>query len=108
MWTRDSTKDWLFHIQSRLTDFEFYLKETADWCETHAVFNDAAVFMCYVMTLIWVSHMREESLTKNEVFEILGFDQYEYDNSVYELGSEFYHLDHHSMLSKVVRDFSDD
>lgn len=104
MWTRNDTKDWLFQIEHRLHDFEYYLKITEDWCEQHCIFNDAAIFMCCVMTLVWVSHMRGEQLTKNEVFEILGFEEHANDNSTFELSKDFENLDHEELLSKVIKD----
>ena len=108
MWVREDTKNWLFQIQHRLEDFEYYLKQTETWCEYHGIFNDAQLFMCYTMTLIWVSYMRGEPLSKTEVFEMLGFDEHEYSNDVYELGIEFQNLDHESLLYKVCRNFAED
>jgi hypothetical protein len=49
--------------------------------------------------------MRGEKLTKRELFEILGFDQPDYSDDLYELGEEFQNLDHESLLYKVSRDF---
>ena len=108
MWSRENTQEWLSQIENRLEDFEYYLHQTSEWCEVHGIWDDATIFMCCVMTIVWVSHMRGEQLTKNEVYELLGFDQHIDDNGLYELGKEFQDLDHESMLYKVVRDFSDD
>lgn len=105
MWTREDTKDWLFQIQNRLSDFEYYLRRTEEWCELRGVFNDAQMFMCYTMTIVWVSYMRGEKLSKAETFEILGFEDFEFTNDLYELGSEFQDCDHESLLYKVCRDF---
>ena len=105
MWSREDTKEWLIQIENRLEDFEYYLKQTTEWCEVHGIFNDAAVFMCCVMTLVWVSYQRNERLSKKEVFELLGFDQNSFNNDEYELGEEFQHLDHESLLYRVVRNF---
>lgn len=108
MWTREDTKNWLFQIRHRLEDFEYYLKQTEDWCEYHGIINDAQLFMCYTMTIVWVNYMRGEKLTKRELFEILGFDQPEFSDDLYELGIEFQDLDHESLLYKVCRNFAED
>lgn len=108
MWTREDTKNWLFQIEHRLEDFDYYLKQTESWCEYHGIINDAQLFMCYTMTIVWVNYMRGEKLTKRELFEILGFDQPDYSDDLYELGEEFQNLDHESLLYKVSRDFIKD
>lgn len=104
MWTRNDTKDWLFQIRHRLEDFDYYLQETVNWCEEHCIFNDAAVFGCCVMTLVWVAHMRDEKLTKNEIYEILGFEDHIWDESEFQLSKDFYQLDYRELLSKVIKD----
>ena len=105
MWSREHTKEWLIQIGTRLEDFEYYLNQTTDWCELHGIWNDAAVFMCCVMTLVWVSYQRNEPLSKSEVFEILGFDQNSFGNDMYELGVEFQDLDHEDLLYRVIKNF---
>jgi len=52
--------------------------------------------------------MRGEKLTKRELFEILGFDQPDYSDDLYELGEEFQNLDHENLLYKVCRNFAED
>lgn len=104
MWTRNDTKDWLFQINHRLYDFDFYLKETIEWCEEHCISNDAAVFGCCVMTLVWVSYMRNEKLSKNEIYEILGFEDHIWDESEMSLSNDLQNLDHKELLSKVIKD----
>jgi hypothetical protein len=52
--------------------------------------------------------MRGEKLTKTEVFEILGFEQPDFSNDLYELGIEFQDLDHESLLYKVCKNFAED
>lgn len=108
MWTRENTKEWIFQIENRLEDFEYYLKQATDWCEYHGICNDAQIFMCCVMTLVWVNYMRGEKLTKNEVFEIMGFDHDMDNNDLYELAKEFQNIDHETLLYKVVRNFEID
>lgn len=108
MWTREDTKNWLFQIEHRLEDFEYYLQQTETWCEYHGIINDAQLFMCYTMTIVWVNYMRGEKLTKRELFEILGFDQPDYSDDLYELGEEFQNLDHENLLYKVCRNFAED
>lgn len=108
MWSRIDTKEWLIQIENRLEDFEYYLKQAEEWCELHGVINDAQLFMCYTMTIVWVNYMRGEKLSKRELFEILGFDQPEFSDDLYELGEEFQNLDHESLLYKVCRNFAED
>jgi hypothetical protein len=103
MWTRNDTKDWLFQIEHRLYDFDYYLKETLTWCEDHYIYDDKSVFGCCLMTLVWVSHMRGEKLSKNETFEILGITDYPFDNSIYELNENLQDLDHEDLLNNIVR-----
>lgn len=105
MWKREDTKEWLIQIENRLEDFEYYLEQTTNWCELHGIWNDAAVFMCCVMTLVWVSYQRGERLSKVEVFEVLGFDQNSFNNDEYELSDEFKKLDHSDLLYRVVKNF---
>lgn len=108
MWTRDDTKNWIFQIQNRLEDFEYYLKQTESWCEYHGIINDAQIFMCYTMTVVWVNFMRGEKLTKTELFEILGFEDHQFSDDLYELGQEFQNVDHETLLYKVCRNFAED
>lgn len=107
MWSREDTKNWLFQVRNRLEDFDYYLKETESWCDNHGIVNDAQLFMCYTMTIVWVNHMRGEKLSKSELFEILGFEV-EFSDDLYELNSEFQNLDHTDLLYKVSKDFVKD
>jgi|694.fasta_scaffold32766_12 hypothetical protein len=104
MWTRNDTKNWLFQIEHRLNDFDHFLELTKDWCEQNCITNDAAVFMCLCMTLVWVSHHRNEKLTKNEIYEILGFDDHVYDTDLFELSKDLEDLGLEELLSKIIKD----
>jgi hypothetical protein len=56
-----------------------------------------------MMTVVWVSYMRQETITKNEVMEILGINDVEISEEIiYELGEQFKNLDHTEMLTKVL------
>jgi hypothetical protein len=75
-WSREDTQHWIAQLENRLEDIDYYLHQTVEWCEERGVYNDQAVFACAVMTVIWVSHMRDEPLSKREVLEIVGVVDY--------------------------------
>jgi hypothetical protein len=102
-WTRDQTREWIAHLENRLEDIDYYLQRTSEWCEDHGVYNDQAVFACAVMTVIWVSHMRQEPLSKREVLELVGvLDYYNAEDRAYLLGPEFHHYDLEELLEMIA------
>jgi hypothetical protein len=102
-WLREDTQEWISHLENRLEDFDYYLSRTSEWCDDHGVYNDQAVFACSVMTVIWVSHMRQEPLSKREVLELLGVkDFYNAEEINYELSSEYWDLDLEDLLELVA------
>ena len=70
VWSRDHTKYWIAQLENRIEDIDFYLRKTIEWCELHGVHEDHRVFVCSIMTVVWVSHMRGESVSKREAFEL--------------------------------------
>ena len=105
MWSRDSTRDYLTQIELRIEDINYYIDRTIDWCGDHGIYGDESVFICLMMTVVWVSYMRQETITKNEVMEILGISDAEISEEIiYELGEQFKNLDHTEMLTKVLSD----
>jgi hypothetical protein len=102
-WTRDQTREWIAHLENRLEDIDYYLNCTVEWCENHGVYNDQAVFACAVMTVIWVSHMRQEPLSKREVLELVGVsDYYNAADQEYQLNPEFQNYELEELLEVVA------
>jgi hypothetical protein len=102
-WTRDQTREWIAHLENRLEDIDYYLNRTVEWCENHGVYNDQAVFACAVMTVIWVSHMRQEPLSKREVLELVGvLDYYNAEDQEYQLNPEFQNYELEELLEIVA------
>jgi hypothetical protein len=102
-WTRDQTREWIAHLENRLEDIDYYLNRTVEWCENHGVYNDQAVFACAVMTVIWVSHMRQEPLSKREVLELVGVvDYYNAEDQEYQLNPEFQNYELEELLEVVA------
>jgi hypothetical protein len=102
-WSREDTQHWISQIENRLEDIDYYLHQTVEWCEERGVYNEQAVFACAVMTVIWVSHMRNEPLSKREVLEIVGVvDFYNADDEEYTLSERFHGMDLEELLEIVA------
>jgi hypothetical protein len=103
VWSREHTQHWIAQLENRLEDIDYYLHQTVDWCEERGVYNDQAVFACAVMTVIWVSHMRNEPLSKREVLEIVGVaDYYNAEDAKYELSERFHGMELEELLEMVA------
>lgn len=103
-WTRNQTKDWIQQIQSRITDIDHYLKKTIEFCELNEVYDNKTVLVLSMMTVIWVSHMRSEYVSYNEMAELLGIENVAIPNDqIYDLGIKFSKLDHEEMLEILLR-----
>lgn len=106
MWDRQSTRNWIAQLEHRLEDIEFYLRRTIEWCDQNDVYSEQTIFACTVMTAVWVSHMRNEPISKHELFEILGVKDWDkVEDAVYEFNSEFEALEHEELLEMVVKTF---
>lgn len=106
-WSRDDTKEWVAQLENRLEDIGYYLQQTVDWCEENSVYDDQQVFACAALTVIWVSHMRGERLTKKEMFELIGIQGWEdiAEDLEYSLGSEWAGYELEEILDEVVNRF---
>jgi hypothetical protein len=103
-WTRDETKDWIKRVETRITDIDYYLKKTIEFCEFNDVYDNRTVLVLSMMTVIWVSHMRNEYVSYNEMAEILGIDDVAISNDkIYDLGVKFSQLDHDQMLKVLLK-----
>ncbi len=103
MWTRDSTKEWIAQVELRLEDINYYIERTVDWCGNNGVYSERLTFICLVLTVVWVAYMRQESVTKHEIFEILGVsDLTLIDDEILELGKIYRNMDHSEMLEEIL------
>ena len=65
--------------------------------------------MCAFLTCVWVSEMRDESISFVELMEMLQIKEWECDeDKLYELNKEWIGLDHDELLVKVVERCSSD
>ena len=105
-WTREDTKRWIIQLEHRIEDIEYYLKRTVDWCDQNEVYDERLIFACLVMTASWVSYMRQEPLSKQEIFEILGVEGWDkIEDAVFEFNGDYDHLEHEELLQMIVNSF---
>jgi hypothetical protein len=105
-WSRQDTKHWIAQLENRIEDIEYYLKRTISWCEENEVYSDRLIFACLVMTASWVSYMRQEPLSKQEIFEILKVDGWEtVEDGIFEFNAEYDYLEHEELLQMIVSSF---
>ena len=106
VWDRKATRDWIAQLEHRIEDIEYYLRKTVEWCEANDVCSDRSVFACVVMTAVWVSHMRNEPISKQELFEILGVEGWDsIDDAVYEFNRDYETFEHEELLELVASSF---
>ena len=105
-WTRNDTQEFIHTVESRIEDIDYYLKRTVEWCEKHAVVENKRVIMCCLVTCIWVSSMRNEAISFQELIEYVGIeDDYEdiiTMDKVYKVCKEFQALDHEEVLQMLI------
>lgn len=103
-WTRDETKNWIKQLESRISDIDFYLKRTIEFCELNEVYDDRTVLVLSMMTVVWVSHMRQEHVSYNEMTELLGIENVSISqDKIYDLGPKFSDMDHEEMLRILLK-----
>jgi hypothetical protein len=108
-WTRNDTKEWIIQLEHRIQDIDYYLDKAGEWCDEYGIDNNNLIFMCSFLTCVWVSNMRGEPITFNELMEILGVDEWNDDEEkYYELDECWGSLDFHEFLEKVVQTYSED
>ena len=108
-WTRNDTKEWIIQLEHRIQDIDYYLDKAGEWCDEYGIDNNNLIFMCSFLTCVWVSNMRGEPITFNELMEILGVDEWNDDEEkYYELDECWGSLDFHDFLEKVVQTYSED
>lgn len=102
-WSRDSTKEWIHQVENRLDDVDYYLKRTVEWCENNGIWDKEKVFSLGFVTVLWVCHMRSEEVSRREIYEILGIDEWEEsEDCVVILGNQLSGLDYEEMLGLVA------
>lgn len=105
-WSRNDTKHWISQLENRIEDIDYYLKQTIEWCELHGVYSDEQVFVCAMMTVVWVSHMRGEPVSKREAFELLGIQDWEkISDDEFHLGAKYKDYDLEDLLYSVAKSF---
>jgi hypothetical protein len=103
-WTRDDTKFWVSQLENRIEDIEYYLGETITWCENNDIYSDTTIFACMLMTVLWVSSQRGESLSKREAMEILGVVGWEdIEDEEFVLGPDHLLLELEDLLEQVCQ-----
>lgn len=108
-WSRNDTKEWISQLENRLDDIDYYLTNTFTWCADNEIEDKRIVFMCAFLTCVWVSEMRDESISFVELMEMLQIKEWECDeDKLYELNKEWIGLDHDELLVKVVERCSSD
>lgn len=105
-WTRDDTRFWIAQLENRIEDMHFYLSRTVEWCKANEIYSDRITFICSVMAVVWVSHLRNEPISKLEVFEILGLKECdEVEDGIFEFNPVYESLEFEELLDYVVSSF---
>lgn len=105
-WSRDDTKEWVAQLEHRIEDLQFYLSRSIEWCEENEIYDERAVLMCSIVSLIWVSHLRNEPISIHEMFEILGISNWEDANdAVFEFNPEYASMELEDLLRIIVDSF---
>jgi hypothetical protein len=108
-WSREDTQYWIAQLENRIEDIDYYLNRTVEWCENNGIWSNESVFALSFVTVLWVSHMRNEEISRQEIYELLGvidFDQIE--DAVMELGDQLSGMDWEDMLHLVNTTLSKD
>jgi hypothetical protein len=105
-WRREDTKDWIAQMENRVEDHDYYIEQTMQWLDNREIHDQDIMYGCLIMTVIWVSYMRNEQITQKEVFEILGLKNWDQGtDNYYDLGKELQDLDHEQLLEKIASRF---
>ena len=87
-------KDWLKNLNERLIDFEFALIEAEIWFYENEIFSERLKTVCNIMVLVWTAHRRGETISKQEVFDILNLgENLDKEELIYSLREDFHNLD---------------
>lgn len=109
IWSREQTREWLAAIEDSVEDYEYYLRRTLEWCENNNAWSESKVLACCVMTIIWVSVLRGETITMRNVLEILGSDDVDLvSDEIVQLGPEVHSMNLEQILARCMDDYPDD
>lgn len=105
-WSRENTQYWIAQLENRIEDIDYYLNRAVEWCESNEIYNEQIVFACASMTVIWVSHMRGEPISRREMLEVLGVEDWDQAEDLeYSLGSDYHDYDFEELMQAVVSQF---
>jgi hypothetical protein len=108
-WSRDDTKYWIAQLENRIEDIDYYLMRTVEWCERYGIWEDEVVFALSSLTVIWVSHMRDEPITRRELLEILAVNLWdEVEDVEYTLNPKYLNMDLEDILEEAIQKFRQD
>lgn len=102
-WTREDTQYWIAQLENRVEDIDYYLNRTLEWCGNNGVWDQEKIFSLTFVTVLWVSNMRDENISRKEIYEMLGIKDWDtVEDCVVELGNKLGHLDFEEMLTLVA------
>jgi hypothetical protein len=105
-WTRDDTKEWVFQIENRIEDIEYYINFTNQWLEEREFDSPYIIATCLIITILWVAAMRNEDVSQREIYEIIGIkDWYEAEDIIFGLNEEYNTLDLEEILEIAIAKF---
>jgi hypothetical protein len=108
-WSREDTQHWILQLENRIEDIDYYLMRTVEWCERYGIWDDEVVFALSSLTVIWVSHMRGEPISRQELLEILNVNVWEeIEDAEYTLNPKYLNMDLDDMLEEAVQKFRQD
>lgn len=103
-WNIYDTKLWINQLENRIEDIDHYLNHTVKYCEDNDIINNETVFTLCFLTVLWVSYMREEPISRREIFEILSIKDWEdLPDSPVELGAKLGDFDLQDILDVVSK-----
>ena len=106
-WSREDTQYWIAQLENRIEDIDYYLNRTIEWCENNGIWDQEKIFSLAFVTVIWVAYMRSEEVSRQEIYELLGIeDYYNAEDHVMELGDQLANMDYEEMLQKVAESLS--
>jgi len=102
-WSREDTQLWISQLENRVGDIDYYLQRTLEWCANNGVWDQEKIFSLTFVTVLWVCNMREEDVSRQEVYEMLGIkDWNSIEDCVMELGNKLSNLDFEDMIVLVA------
>ena len=103
-WNIYDTKLWINQLENRIEDIDYYLNQTVKYCEDNDIINNETVFTMSFLTVLWVSYMREEPISRREIFEILCIKDWEdLPDAPVELGAKLSDFDLQELLDVVSK-----